>query len=516
MKDDGTDAATKRGDRPEVQRTRLTRKEFLKGAGAAGVVLLGGGALAGCHRLPQGGPRMNVVVVIMDSFRKDHIGAYGNGWIKTPNIDALANESLRFTRAYPESAPTICARRAIHTGTRTWPFKDWVVPKGEDLVLQGWMPIPEGHTTIAEVLKDNGYNTMFVTDTMHQFKPSYNMHRGFDAFDFIRGQTTDNYRPNWTFPPERVRGALLEGNLSVMRTQMRQYWSNMEGRLVPERESEEDWLSPKVFSRASEFLGIASGDDGPFFMVVDSYDPHEPWDTPEEYVSLYDEPYDGPEPYSVIYGPSDYLSERELQRMKARYAGEVTMVDRWLGRFLDKMEELDLFENTLLVLLSDHGVAFGEHGIVGKPFWALWPEVTDIPFLIRHPEGKGAGRTSDYFASTHDVAPTILAFLGIEPPEGMNGQDLSVLFGGGEPEPRPHFTLGYNDHAWARDEDYVMFARNDGSDALLFDLREDPDMNTNIAWSNQEVLNKMWGEYVLRDAGGPLPRYNMASPPGRS
>jgi hypothetical protein len=113
--------------------TALTRREFLKGAGAAGAVLLGGGALSGCgplaqrlpeDYLPEGGPRMNVVVVILDSLRKDHVGAYGNTWIQTPNIDRLAKESLRFTQAYPESIPTINARRAIHTGTRSWPFRD--------------------------------------------------------------------------------------------------------------------------------------------------------------------------------------------------------------------------------------------------------------------------------------------------------------------------------------------------------------------------------------------------------
>jgi arylsulfatase A-like enzyme len=203
--------------------------------------------------------------------------------------------------------------------------------------------------------------------------------------------------------------------------------------------------------------------------------------------------------------------------MRNLYAAEVTMTDRWLGNFLDKMDELKFSENTLLLVLSDHGVALGEHDATGKPFWALWPEVTDIPFFIRHPEGKLAGQTSDYYASTHDVAPSILGFLGIEPPQPMDGQDLSVLFDGGGPEERAHFTLGYHDHAWARDEDYVMFARNDGSNALLFDLREDPDMNMNIAGSKREVLNKMWGEYILNDAGEPLPTYNnMASPPGRS
>ena len=142
-----------------------------------------------------------------------------------------------------------------------------------------------------------------------------------------------------------------------------------------------------------------------------------------------DEPYNLKEPFSVIYGPSSYLLPRELERMKARYSAEVTMMDRWLGRFLDKMEELNLFDNTLLILLSDHGVAHGEHGYTGKPDNVLWPEVTDIPFYIRHPEGKGAGQTSDYYASTHDVAPTILGSLGIEPRQELDGQDLTVLLG---------------------------------------------------------------------------------------
>jgi len=510
------------------KKTKLTRKEFLKvaGAGATGVALLGSGTLAGCESLgglpkeylPEGGPRMNVVVVILDSLRKDHVGAYGNRWIQTPNIDSLAKDSLRFTQAYPESAPTINGRRAIHTGTRSWPFRDWVVPKGEDIILQGWQPIPKEQTTLAGVLLESGYATMLVTDTMHQFKPSYNMQKGFSAFDFIRGQTTDNYQPISTYPPEKVEQALLKGNVPAMRGQMRQYWANMAGTNLGPRTSEEDYLSPKVFSRASEYLQAASEGGGPFFMVVDSYDPHEPWDTPEEYVRMYDdEPYGGKEPFSVIYGPSGYLTERELRRMKARYAGEVTMADRWLGRFLEKMEELSLFKNTLLVFLSDHGVALGEHGFTGKPDNALWPELTDVPFMIRHPKGKMAGKTSDYHASTYDVAPTILGFLGIEKPGQMEGQDLSILFGGGEPEQRrDHFTLGYNTYAWARDERYVMFAKNDGSEARLYDLQEDPNMDKNIAGSDQNLLDSMWNDYVLKDAGRPLPRYDMSDPPRRS
>jgi arylsulfatase A-like enzyme len=484
----------------------LTRKDFLKLAGS-GAALLGASALSsGC------GPRLdkktgtNVVVVIIDSLRKDHVGAYGNPWIKTPNLDALSRESLRFTQAYPESAPTICARRAIHTGRRTWPFRDWQQYKGIDIRLWGWQPIPEGQTTLAEILRDNGFATMLVTDTLHQFRPSMNFQRGFDVFDFIRGQTTDSYRPIWTSPPGKAGRALLKGNVPDSmkgREYLRQYFAN-----TAYRETEEDWFSPRVFARAAELLGAAR-EGQPFFLVVDGYDPHAPYDPPERYVSLYDGPYEGPEPYLAYHGPSEWLTERQLERLRALYAGEVTMTDHWLGYFLEKMEELGLFRNTLLLLLSDHGVAHGEHGILGKPPMALWPEVTDVPFLVRSPGGERAGETSDYYASTHDVAPTVLGFLGIEPPQPMDGQDLSVLLDSEEPEERAHFTLGFHDYVWARDDQHVMFSRYDGTKARLYDLGEDPALKNDIAGERPDVVRRMFDDYVLKEAGGPLPNYDL-------
>ncbi len=188
------------------------------------------------------------------------------------------------------------------------------------------------------------------------------------------------------------------------------------------------------------------------------------------------------------------------------------MADRWLGNFLQKAHELGVMENTLLLLISDHGHALGEHGYVGKPAHALWPELTDIVFFIRYPGGKGADEVSDYFASTHDVAPTILSLLGIGPPKPMEGQDLSVVLDDREPGVRQHFTLAYGEHVWSRDEQYVMFARNDGAEAKLYDLRTDPNMNTDIAGSNLGIVSRMWSDYVLADAGGPLPKYQNVRP----
>jgi arylsulfatase A-like enzyme len=493
---------------------RLTRKDFLKvaGGGAASAAVLGAsgcGTLAKSFTqmpdeyLPKGGSKVNVIVVVLDSLRRDHVGAYGNGWIKTPNLDALARQSLVFDRPYPESIPTIPARRAIHTGVRTWPFRDWHPVSDDGFKPYGWAPIPEDQVVLAEILSAEGVNTNIVTDTLHLYRAFYDFQRGFETFDYIRGQERDQYRPMMSVSDARVDAVTVPGNILDMREKARQYLAN-----TSNRKTEEDWFAPQVFASAGEYLEHIK-EAQPFFLLVDCFDPHEPWDPPRKYVDLYGDPdYSGPEPTVPNYSDASWITEGELERMRALYAGEVTMADAWLGRFLDRVEDFGLAENTLLVVLSDHGACLGEHDDTGKPYWALYPELTDIVFMMRHPGGRGAGTRSDYYASTHDVAPTILSMLGIEKPQQMEGVDLSPLFEGGEPDQRrEHFTLGYNNYVWTRDERYVMFSTNTGAEAKLYDVSEDPGMRKNLVVKHPETVKHMFTEYVLKDAGGPLPNY---------
>ena len=475
----------------------LTRKDFLRaaGAGAAGMALLGA---SGCDRTDQSpkpfesrqkanGRAKNAILMIVDSLRKDHIGAYGNDWTRTPSFDALAEESLLFSQAHPDAMPTIPARRAIHTGMRTFPVK---APSF------GWRSIPEWQATLAEILKSAGHGTFLVTDTYLQWRRSMNFGRGFKVYHRIRGQEGDHYKDPSIISEEWMRQRYL---IDGKGTNVRQHLANTRS-----RKSEEDWFAPKVFTNAMEVLEGASRTQ-PFFLVVDCFDPHEPWDPPEEYIRLYDsDGYEGKEPINDNYGPDDYLTDRQLMRMRARYSAEVTMADRWFGKFLEKAHDLGVMENTLLIVISDHGHAFGEHGYTGKPPYALWPELTDIVLFVRHPEGKGAGTKSDYYASTHDVAPTILGYLGIEPPRPMDGQDLSVLSEGEEPEPRDHFTLCYGTFVCTRDEHYVMFSRNDGKGARLYDIKTDPLQTRDLADDYPETVAKMYEQYALKDAGGSL------------
>jgi arylsulfatase A-like enzyme len=352
--------------------------------------------------------------------------------------------------------------------------------------------------TLAEILGERGYNTFLVTDTYVQFPENFG--RGFGMYRRIRGQEKDPIGDPALVDEEEMRKEFIilgEGNKA------RQYLAN-----IQHREGEKDYFAPRVFTDATAALEKAAGDSRPFFLVADCYDPHEPWDPPEEYVTLYDQGYNGKIPLHDNYGKDDYLTDRQLLRMRAQYAAEVTMMDRWLGKFVQRAHELGVMENTLLVVVSDHGHCLGEHGYTGKPPYALYPELTDAIFIMRHPSGKGAGRKSDFYASTHDVAPTILSFLGKDQPAPMDGQDLTPLLKGESPkEPRDHITQGYYRYICVRDEHRVMFCLSDMTDAHLFDAINDADQRRDLAESEPETVKRMYEEYARRDAAGRLPNF---------
>jgi len=326
-----------------------------------------------------------------------------------------------------------------------------------------------------------------------------NFERGFEVTRTFRGQTRDHYKNPASVGEDEKEDYLIVGDGSYLSQHLAntQSWN-----------SEEDRFAPKVFSAASELLQKAARGDRPFFLVADSYDPHEPWDPPEEYVSLYEESYKGKEPIIPNYGEDDYLTDRQLLRMRALYAAEITMMDRWLGKFLDKARELEVLQNTLLVVVSDHGHLLGEHGFTGKLAYALYAELTDTVLMVRHPDGKAAGKTTEFFASTHDVAPTILGFLGVRQQEKMDGEDLTPLLEGKEPEQtRDHITQGYGSYICCRDEERVMFCRSDGTQAHLYDAVNDVGQTRDLAEAEPETVKRMYKEYAQKDASGTLPNF---------
>lgn len=477
----------------------VSRRDLLRagGAGALGYALAGPGA-AGA----QAPARMNVVVVVMDSLRADHV--YGRR-ARTEAMDRVARQGVRFANAYPEGMPTIPARRAIMSGRRTYPFRGWR-PRWDDLPPQpGWEPVGSDGEMWTATLREAGWTTGYVTDNPHLLLPVHKrFRRAFDRVELVDGQV-----PLRRKMPRRVPRAEVERHLprSLRNTpaenRMRAYLS-----VNPPGRDERDHNAAKVFREGMGWIEWASRRQ-PFALVIDSFDAHEPWDAPRRLVDLYGAARaDGVEPIQPFATPAGRTSEvdlsrRMLRRMRQLYAAEVTLVDVWLGRFLDRLANLGLEENTLLVLVSDHGVLLGEHGWLGKRYTEMFDELTHVPLMMRHPTGRGRGRTSNYLASTHDIGPTVLSELGVRRPRGMTGADLSPLFDGRRPRTkRSHRTSSYNDYVSASDGGWLLIARNDRTDVRLFRRGRGP----NVARSHPGEVRRLWA-LIERDAGGKLPRF---------
>jgi len=446
----------------------------------------------------------NIVLIISDTFRKDHISIYGNK-AKTPNIDKFSKESIVFENAYPESLPTIPARRAIYTGIRAFPFKSYSPKKGIPWRTPGWEPIPEEHFSLSEVLKSAKYRTALISDNYHLFEPSMNFNSGFDEWIFIRGQEYDKYVSSRfeidilkymsSGIPQKVRNTVVEKLL-------RQYFAN-----VRYRKSEEDWFAPRVFREGIRWLE-ENRDAEKFFLVLELFDPHEPWDPPHEFVDIYDPGYNGDEHITPIYGSSKYLSEKELRHMRAHYAGEVTLVDKWFGIFLNKIYELNLDKNTLIIFTSDHGHQLGEHGIVGKVAWGMYPELMDIPLIIRHPDEIGSGEKFHEYVQSHDIFTTILESAGIKVKWRVDGINILKYVEGRREEKRQYITCSLGNYLMYRDEEYWLIVNRKGGEAQLYYIKEDPMLKRNIANETLHVVRKLY-EKILYDAGGIIPELKI-------
>ena len=452
---------------------------------------------------------MNIVLIIIDTLRQDHVGCYGNRWIKTPYLDSLAKESILFTHAYPGSLPTLPVRRVLQTGSRIFPFRGHKAHKGDFAGASGWGPVSEERDTIAEILQSHGYRTAFITDTYHQFKPSMNFHRGFNEWTWIRGQEHDPYRSG-PYPsreeieryiPQNLRKKARGGPSGKKFTDfIGKYLVN-----VADRSCEEDYFPAQVFKEGAGWLE-RNQDAEKFFLVLDSFDPHEPWDPPKSYRRLYDADNDTIDFLSSLYGRADQLSGRILKRLRANYAGEVTLVDRWLGYFLEKMRNLNLMENTLIAIISDHGHCIGEYNLVGKQGHPMSREIADLVLMIRHPSGEGSGTTCESLVYNYDLPATILARLGIDPEKPMDGKDIWPLALGKEKEMYDHITCGWGPFVMVCDRCYWYNAYLWGESPLLYDLEADPKLEKNIAQEHPQICEQM-KDLAIADAGGKIPEF---------
>ena len=208
--------------------------------------------------------------------------------------------------------------------------------------------------------------------------------------------------------------------------------------------------------------------------------------------------------------PANYGGEatpEEQARIRALYYGEVTWVDELVGHFLDHLRRRDLLDDTLLMVLSDHGTELQDHGRWGKTARHLYAHNTQLNWLIRHPDGLGRGRKLTQFTQNHDIAPTALGLLGIDAPP-VDGQDQSAFLSDGDLEGREFVVTGWGDYASVRDRDwnYIVTFGAPEEDTRLFNLnlRADPAEQHDVAADHPEIIARQ-RERLEGFLGQPLP-----------
>jgi arylsulfatase A-like enzyme len=449
---------------------------------------------------------MNLVLVVLDTLRQDHVGAYGNPWIKTPNLDRFAAESLVFTRAYPESLPTLCFRRAIHTGRRTYPYVGHREYKGDfRSVAPGWGPIPEEQTTVAEWLGSRGYLCALISDNYHMFKPSKNFHRGFHQWTWIRGQELDPHRSGPPAPPEMVAAHMSTppAENPGLANYLRRYLTNT-------GDAREDAASfpAQVFTAASDWIE-QNRDAHRFFLLVDSFDPHEPWHPPIEDRRLYDDDGEANDLIQTLYGPWEgRIGARDLRRLQANYAGEVTLVDRWFGRLFDTLEAAGTLEDTVVAVLSDHGHNLGyapqDRGLVSKQGHPMSQSVAQLVAMIRHPAGRCAGLRSNALLYNHDLIATLLGLIDQMPDHAIDGEDFWPSAEAGNSVGRGHVTIGWGPLVTVITDEWWYNASIWGEGELLHRLDDDAALLVNLADRESDLCTRLRA-LAIADAGDAIP-----------
>ncbi len=448
----------------------------------------------------------NAIVVMLDSLQYNYLHCNGNDWIKTPNLDRFGREGIIFDECYIEGVPTIPCRRAMHTGRYTLP-------------VAGWVPLSMEDTTIADLCWGSNIDTAMYFDSGPQRIPKFGYTRGFDKVYFLHGHEGDHmfYKRDDLIhldptdyledtvakkAPALIGQAAIDSVMGELDgfSRHRQYWK-----------TDEDQNVARLLKESVKYLENVDRNK-PFFLWIDSFDPHEPWDSPSVYdpemKCPYNPDYKGKDMYNPPMGLVDGLfTEEEMHHVRMLYAEKVTMCDKWFGHFMDNCKRLGLEKDTLFLVVSDHGEPLGNaehgHGIMRK--CRPWPyeELVHGVCMLKAP-GVKANQRSKAFVQSCDVAPTICDWLGLGVRDFHQGKSLLPIARGEVTKVRDFAIAGYHKYSWSiitEDWSYIHWTKNDRSDSHAV---------------NADLLYDMYGKDTMAHMDGILPKTHKFSLGGKT
>ena len=339
---------------------------------------------------------MKTILIMMDTLNRHMLRAYNPQAVaKTPNIDRLAEHSIVFDNHFIGSAPCMPARRDICTGRLNFLERDWGPVEPYDVTLQS-------------LLRERGIFSHIVTDHSHYAEIGGEGYmQQYDTWELLRGQETDVWGSQIREPefPETYLG-----------TVSRQYQCNRR-----HFQTDADRPTPRTFAGAVKWLKENEGCDN-YFLTVETFDPHEPFDASEEFQAMYPDSFETFFEWPRYSALNDEEGPEAVEHLRNRYYATLSMADKWLGKLLDEFDRQNLWEDTLIIFTSDHGHMLGEHGVTGKNRYHTWNEMSRIPLFIHVPGGLGDGGRRECVTQNIDLFPTILEAAGRTDFSGLERQ----------------------------------------------------------------------------------------------
>jgi arylsulfatase A-like enzyme len=354
---------------------------------------------------------MKTVFVLFDTLNRRSLGCYGGNTVQTPNFDRLARRSVAFDSHWVGSLPCMPARREMMTGRHNF-------------LHRSWGPLEPFDRAFPELLGTRkGVYCHLVTDHAHYWEDGgATYHTRYDSAELVRGQEADAWKGIVAPDAADWSARYHPSQYSIARRHKNR--RNMANREAVR--SADDYPAAQTFSGGLEFLERNREADN-WFLQIETFDPHEPFDAPASYRAAYPTDYRGPILDYPNYGPVKETPE-EVAELRANYAATLAHCDHQLGRLLDFFDAHDLWQDTVLVLSTDHGFLLGEHEMWGKVIMPVYNEVAHIPLMIWHPaHAARAGERRTALTQTIDLMPTFLELFGIEAPAETQGHSLLPL-----------------------------------------------------------------------------------------
>ncbi|MDF2723459.1 MAG: sulfatase [Paenibacillus sp.] len=350
---------------------------------------------------------MRAILIVFDSLNRHMLSPYGCDWVHTPNFQRLAERSIRFTRSYVGSMPCMPARRDLHTGRLNF-------------LHNSWGPLEPFDSSMPELLSNSGTYTHLVSDHYHYWEAGgATYHTKYDSWEFSRGQEGDPWKGVVKDPELGAEAKRFPGHSA---------WLYRQDRINRQfMNTEESHSQSRTFRDGLEFIDTNYGESN-WFLQIEAFDPHEPFFAAESYRKLYPHTYERPELDWVRPGKVTEPQD-QVNHMRYEYAALVSMCDAQLGKVLDRMDQYGLWEDTMLIVGTDHGYLLSEHDYWGKNIMPLYKELSNTPLFIWDPRAKQAGSTCDALVQWIDFAPTLLSHFGVAVPQTMMGTDLLRVYG---------------------------------------------------------------------------------------